>query len=234
MSNKTYGRGQVEWALWRSFTIRRGASDAVPQVFRTRIKRLLDVDRDADFAEASDPPPVRWSFVAPPEEAGAEAAYAPVDVFCLAIGLDLLDAGFKQSEVVYLMRYLRSELEVRMPGLVKRPSLLARKQYRPDADSTLPTYMEQGKTFADPRQFVVLSKIELREIVPQGKARSQKTPLILQPEFCDGIEALGAYLGESMPSRRRVVTVLELTATAQAVDGFLQKAPTIRRGRPKA
>lgn len=234
MSNETYGRGQVEWALWRSFTIGRDASDAVPQVFRTRVKRLLDVDRTSDFAEASDPPPVRWSFVAPPEEAGAEAAYAPVDVFCLAIGLDLLDAGFKQSEVVYLMRYLRSELEVRMPRLLDRPSLLARKLYGPDANPTLPTDTKQGKTFADPRQFVVLSKIELREIVPQGKARSQKTPLILAPAFCDGIDALGAYLSDSMPSRRRIVTVLELAATAQAVNAFLQKAPTIRRGRPKA
>ena len=234
MSNEIYGRGQVEWALWQSFTIGRGAPDTVPQVFRTRVKRLLDVDRTSDFVEASDPPPVRWSFVPPPEEAGAEAAYAPIDVFCLAIGLDLLDAGFKQSEIVYLMRYLRPDLEARMPGLVKRPSLLARKLYRPDADPALPTYTEQGKTFADPRQFVVLSKIELREIVPQGKARAQKTPLILAPAFCDGIVALGAYLGETMPSRRRVVTVLELAATAQAVDAYLQQAPAIRRGRPKA
>ncbi len=234
MSNETYGRGQVEWALWKSFTVGRGVHDAVPPVFRTRVKRLLDVDRTSDFAEASDPPPVRWSFVAPPEEAGAEAAYTPVDVFCLAIGLDLLDAGFKQSEIVYLMRYLRPELEARMPGLVDRPSLLARKLYKPEADPTLPIYTEQGETLADPRQFVVLSKIELREIVPEGKARAQKTPLILEPRFCDGVEELGTFLSVTMPGRRRVVTVVELTAAAQAVQAFLQQAPIIRRGRPKA
>ena len=39
MSNEIYGRGQVEWALWKSFTIGRGAPDTVPQVFRTRVNR---------------------------------------------------------------------------------------------------------------------------------------------------------------------------------------------------
>jgi len=233
MSNQTYGRGQAEWALWKSFTVGRGASDDVPKVFRTRVKRLLDVDREHDFAEASAPPHVRWSFVAPPEESGGEAAYNSIDVFCLAIGLDLLDAGFKQSEIVFLMRYLRPELEARMPGLVERPSLLSRQLYRPEVDPSLPTFGEKGKRYADARQFVVLSKIELREIVPQGRARAQKTPLFLEPDFCDGIEALSAVLSDAMPNRRRVVTVLELASTAQAVVAFLEKAPSIRRGRPK-
>ncbi|WP_170607042.1 hypothetical protein [Ruegeria arenilitoris] len=234
MSNQTFGRGQAEWALWKSFTVGRSASDDVPKVFRTRVKRLLDVDREHDFAEASDPPPVRWSFVAPPEESGAEAAYTSIDVFCLAIGLDLLDAGFKQSEIVFLMRYLRPELEARLPGLVERPSLHARQRYKPEVDPSRPTFGADGRRYLDARQFVVLSKIELREIVPQARARAQKTPLFLEPDFCDGIEALSAVLSDAMPNRRRVVTVLELTATAQAVSAFLEQAPSIRRGRPKA
>lgn len=232
MSNVTYGRGQAEWALWKSFTVRRSVSGDVPKVFRTRIKRLLDVDRDADFADVSSPPPVRWSFVAPPEETGREASYGEVDVFCLAVGLDLLDAGFKQSEVVYLIRYLRPELDARMPELLKRPSLLLRQRRRPE--DSLPTYTENGKSYADMRQFVVLSKIELREIVPAGKARDLKAPLFLEPDFCDGIEELSAVLRDAMPNRRRVVTVVELAAMAQAVTACLKDAPSIRRGRPKA
>lgn len=219
MSNVTYGRGQAEWALWKSFTFASGASDEVPKVFRTRVKRLLDVDRDSDFAQTSAPPPVRWSFVAPPEESGAEALYAEVDVFCLAIGLDLLDAGFKQSEVVYLMRYLRTDLEARMPVLLERRSLLSRRPMGPGADA---------------RHFVVLSKIELREIVASDKIQAHKAPLFLEPIFCDGIEELSQVLGDAMPHRRRVVTLVELTAMAQAVVTFLKEAPSIRRGRPAA
>ena len=232
MSNVTYGRGQAEWALWKSFTFGRSSSGEVPKLFKTRVKRLLDVDRDSDFADVPAPPSVRWSFVAPPEDAGGEAAYAEVDVFCLAVGLDLMDAGFKQSEVVYLLRYLRPELEARMPGLVQRPSLLARRDYRPDP--SLPTQTKSGKSFADARQFVIISKIEIRDNLPAGKASNHKAPLFLEPDYCDGVEELGAVLGDTMPDRRRVVTVVELTSTAQAVVEFLSKAPSIRRGRPKA
>jgi len=232
MPNATYGRGQSEWALWKSFTFGRSASGEVPKVFKTRVKRLLDVDRESDFADLSVQPPVRWSFVAPPEEAGGEAAYAVADVFCLAVGLDLMDAGFKQSEVVYLLRFLRPELEARMPGLVQRPSLISRQDYPPVPD--LPTQTENGKTHADARLFVVISKIEIRDNLPSGKASDHKAPLFFEPDYCDGIEQLGSVLSAAMPDRRRVVTVVELTTTAQAVAEFLPKAPSIRRGRPKA
>lgn len=232
MSNVTYGRGQAEWALWKSFTFGRNSSGEAPKVFKTRVKRLLDVDRDSDFADLSVPQPVRWSFVAPPEEPGGEAGYSEVEVFCLAVGLDLMDAGFKQSEVVFLLRYLRHELEVCMPGLVQRPSLISRQDYPPVPN--LPTQTKKGKTFADARHFVVISKIEIRDNLPAGKASDHKAPLFLEPDYCDGIEELGSVLGAAMPDRRRVVTVVELTATAQAVAEFLPKAPNIRRGRPKA
>lgn len=80
----------------------------------------------------------------------------------------------------------------------------------------------------------MISKIEIRDNLPAGKAADHKAPLFLEQDYCDGVEELGAVLGEAMPDRRRVVTVVELTSTAQAVAAFLLKAPSIRRGRPKA
>ena len=50
MSNVTYRRGQVEWALWRAFTLARSSGEGPPPIFRTRIKRLLDLDRDLDVS----------------------------------------------------------------------------------------------------------------------------------------------------------------------------------------
>ena len=101
MSDPTFKRGQVEWALWRAFTQYRSQGDVPPQIFRTRIKRLLDLDRDpgADATKAASIAP--FAFVAPVDGSGVEAAYAPFDVFCLGLALDLLDVGFKQSEIVY-------------------------------------------------------------------------------------------------------------------------------------
>ena len=97
----TYKRGQVEWALWRAFTLARSPGDGPPSIFRTRVKRLLDLDREFDTSEMEVPPTCAFAFVEPSDGgSGFETQYAPFDVFCLAIGLDLLDVGFKQGEIV--------------------------------------------------------------------------------------------------------------------------------------
>jgi len=40
VADASYGRGQVEWALWRSFARVQYSRSEVPKVFRTRIKAL--------------------------------------------------------------------------------------------------------------------------------------------------------------------------------------------------
>jgi hypothetical protein len=75
--------------------------------------------------------------------------------------LDLLDAGFKQAEVVFLMRYLRPELEGRFADLLKPPSLIGRQRSLAKTYPHLPVYTEKGKAYADNRLFVVLQKIEI-------------------------------------------------------------------------
>ena len=234
MSEETYGRGQVEWALWCSFARARFNTSDVPRVFRTRIKRLLDIDRDLDLTGAEVPPETDYAFAAPPPAAGAEAEYRAVDAFCLAIALDLLDSGFKQSEIVFLMRYLRPELERRFPALLELPSLINRQRYRAEDYPDLPSYEHRQRRYADRRLFVILQKIELTEILPASMRGAPTGPVILEPVFCKGVEALGTKLNETMPDHRRAVTILELAATAQAVQAWLAEAPVIRRGRPKA
>ncbi len=234
MDDATYGRGQMEWALWRSFTIGSfSAGEEVPKVFLTRIKRLLEIDRDLDLSGAEVPPEALYAFAPPPSDQSGDTAYLPVDAFCLMTALDLLDAGFKQAEVVFLMRYLRPELERRFADLLKPPSLIGRRRSLAKAYPRLPAYTERGKDYADNRLFVVLQKIEMTEIVGGGKQERQRFPLILEPIYCEGIEALKEALHDLMPNRRRAVTVLELAASAQAVAAFLQDAPSIQRGRPK-
>ena len=231
---ETYGRGQVEWALWRSFALARFNTGDVPRVFRTRVKRLLDIDRDLDLTGVEVPPEAGYAFVAPPAVTGGESEYGAVDAFCLAIALDLLDSGFKQSEVVCLMRYLRPKLKKRFPALLKRPSLIDRRRRRAEDYSHLPSYEHRERRYADPRLFVILQKIELTEILPASAQGRAPGPVIFYPVFCEGVEALGKKLHEIMPYHRHAVTVLELTATAQAVQASLAEAPAIHRGRPKA
>ncbi len=234
MSEETYGRGQVEWALWCSFARARFNTGDVPRVFRTRVKCLLDIDRDLDLTDAEVPPESDYAFAAPPATEGAEAEYLAVDAFCLAIALDLLDSGFKQSEIVFLMRYLRPELERRFSALLKPPSLINRQRYRAKDYPDFPSYDYRDRRYADRRLFVILRKVELTEIIPASARGRPAGPVILEPVFCEGAEDLGTELSETMPDHRRAVTILELAATAQSVQTWLAEAPLIRRGRPKA
>ena len=234
MAEEIYGRGQVEWALWCSFARARFNTGDVPQIFRTRIKRLLEIDRDLDLSEAEVPPKADYAFAPRPTVESGDVAYRAVDAFCLAIALDLLDAGFKQAEIVFLMRYLRPELQKRFPTLLAPPSLVSRQRYRARDYPDLPSYEEGGNSFADRRLFVILQKVELTEISPASSRRRNPGPIFLEPVFCACVTVLGAKLHDTMPNRRRTVTVLEVAATAQAVQEFLTAAPVIRRGRPKA
>ena len=233
MSEKTYGRGQIEIALWRSFARASFNRGDIPKVFRTRIKRLMELDSDRDLIVAEELPEADFAFAAPPSAESGEVAYRAVDAFCLAIGLDLLDAGFKQSEVVFLMRYLRLDLEERFPDFLTPLKPNNRQRSRAKNDPDLPSDEDRGVQSADRKVFIVIMKIELTEIIPSSSREKFSGPVFHEPTFCTGIAALGEELNDVMPLRRRAVTVLELASTARAVDAFLKQAPDIRRGRPK-
>jgi hypothetical protein len=234
MTEETYGRGQLEWALWRSFARASSNTEDAPRIFRTRIKRLLEIDRGLDLSDAEVQPETDYAFAPLPSAESGGVAYSAVDAFCLAIALDLLDCGFKQSEIVFLMRYLRPELQGRFPSLLAPPSLIDRQLNLAEDHPDLPSYEDGGHSFADARVFVILQKVEVTEIIPAAWRQRHAGPVILEPVFCAGVTKLGEELHDIMPYHRRAVTVLELAATAQAVQSFLADAPVIRRGRPKA
>jgi hypothetical protein len=233
MAKQTYGRGQVEWALWRSFVRTLYANQEMPKAFRTRIKRLLDIDRELDLGNAEELPEADYAFAPPVSDKSGEVGYRAVDAFSLAIGLDLLDAGFKQGEVVFLMRYLRTDLEQRFPKFLERPSLINRQRHLAKNYPSMPSFKDGGTSYADGREFVILQKLELTEIIPLASGRRPTDPVFLEPVYCAGATALGEKLSAIMPEHRRAVTILELAATAQAVQSFLNEAPVIRRGRPR-
>lgn len=237
MSNLTYRRGQVEWALWRAFTLARSPGDGPPSIFKTRIKRLLDLDRGLEVSGFGAAPPSAFAFVEPSEGgSGTEAQYAVFDAFCLALALDLLDVGFKQGEIVYLMRHLRERLEAWFPELLDRPSLIDRQAHLAQHHPKLPR-VERGSgksPLADARVFLILNRIEMTEVLAPVQTRDHPSqPVFLEPEVCEGITKLTARLDDLMPLHRRTVITLEIAAAAQAVRTFLDAAPLFPRGRPR-
>jgi hypothetical protein len=208
----TFSLGQLEWALWRWMTQAESSRARLSSIFRTRIRRLLELDR-ARRRERDETPAARFAFHdAPPHGSGVEVRYTAFNAFCIALGLELLDLGFKQAEIVYLLRHLRARLLDTFEKLQREP---------------LPIGQVSNP---DPRVYVVLTRIELTEIVP-GRVKPRKLPYIEEPRFCLGIEKLRDELDQGTPEHYRKAVVLELAHTAAAVEENLKQAPQFRRGR---
>ncbi|MBI1186062.1 MAG: hypothetical protein GC206_01745 [Alphaproteobacteria bacterium] len=212
---RSFGRGQMEWALWRAILGTKWNNQPVPPIFLTRIKRLLEIDRDPALISGVEKPPKAAYALAPPPDASGESSYTLADAVSLAIALDLLDAGFKQREIVFRMRYLRPDLDKRLTAILARRS-----------PSRTPTK-------GDTRSFIVLGQVEMSELYPGLAKRNANYPILLEPVFCDGLDALSRYLATLMPLQRRVAALIEIAGIAHAVAAALDQAPVIRRGRPK-
>jgi hypothetical protein len=218
----------MEHALWRWFA---GSDQLPPKAFLTRIKRLLEIDRlDKAPSGASGVPMARFAFHdEPPKGQGTDSAYTPYNAFCLALALDLLDAGFMQSEVVFVLRYIRGELLEYFEHALGRGG--------PIRDDRLLARSTRGNApRVDGRVFMILNKIELVERFPTGipsSRRATSPPVVLRPQYAIGLGRLTQELDRLGRGERRAL-VFEIAGTARAVDEALRKAPVMRRGRSSA
>ena len=224
-NTETYKRGQVEWSLWRFFTFPRAAGDKPPKAFLTRIKRLLEIDW-VDREEGK-----KFAFIEDvPQGQGVDAVFTAFDAFCLALALDLLDAGFKQSEVVFLMQHIRQDLREEYDWIMLNPPL-ARQSVAAKPATDRPSYEESGRLRADYRVFAVIQKVEMTEVFPVlAEPQYSGKPIILEPVFCHGIEALQTELNRMAVSFRKAM-VLEIANAAALVTSLLKDAPLTKRGR---
>lgn len=220
-------RGQVEAALWGHFAPNT-SSGAPPAKLRTRIKRLIDIDRDAADNLKGASSSLAFN-VGRGGGAGNDTDYTAFDAFCLALGLELLDAGFKQSEVVSLLQHARARLE-REYRRILGEGVDFQEPLLPEDRPTLPTYEDNGKSYADPRVFMVTAKVEMVEVFETfAKQRKNKAPVMFEPIYCHGIAALSDTLSDVCESQRKAF-VLELTQTAIGVTRLLEKTEPTRRG----
>ena len=229
--SQTFKRSQVEWALWKFFSGDQWRDQQPPGVFRTRIKRLLELDKDMGQAEQTTGATNPFAFSSvPPEGRGVEIPFSSVDTLCIAFALDLLDAGFNQAEIVFLMRHIRSKLEKQHSRIMRNPPS-PRQKISATEYSNEPSYIYRSIKIIDRRVFVLIGKVELTEVFsrPAAKGRNHK-PIVYEPRFCSGIEALRNQL-HRMSFNNRKVFVLEMAEMAVMLANFLRDAPLIKRGR---
>ena len=208
IARQHFQRRQVEHALWTWFS---GEKSDAPPVFLTRIKKLLNLDFQVTiFRDGNETGAARHAFHDhEPQGQGSETRYSPFDVFCLAIGLDLLDLGFKQSEVVFLLRHVRGDLAREFAAILLSP---------PAARMTQET---------DNRLFMTVGKVELVERISMPSA----TPVILKPKFARGLEAASELIDHVGYSDRKRI-LIEIGNTAALICIHLSECPAPRKGRP--
>jgi hypothetical protein len=108
-----FKRNQIEEAISRAI----GERSAKPSsTLRTRLKRLLDVDRKLGDSSA------RFAFYAKtPGGKGAEISFSFADACALFIGMRMLEHGWPQNFVVSSLRHIRSDLTRRHEAILRRP-----------------------------------------------------------------------------------------------------------------
>jgi hypothetical protein len=232
MRQPTYRRGQVEWALWKFSTLDRPRGDEPLSAFRARVKHLLQLDRSGrNLGHPADPPPVEYALSSiEPGGTGVDALFTAFDAFCLAVAVDLLRAGFKQSEVALLMMHLRPRLEAPFARILTSPPA-----FKSRLGKSLSPEGAQRRQRGDRRVFLVIERVEFSEAFPVfaelGSKRS-KEAMLREPTICHGIDALCDKLDQMDHLFRRAI-VLELAQMAARISELLEQAPRRRRGRPR-
>jgi len=244
VTGETYKRGQVEGALWGFYWLGRTSPAGVPPtptIFRTRIKRLLDVDRAGELPYAQiETSCASYAFSEEkPGRQGVDVGFTAFDSFCLLIGLELLDAGFKQLEVVFLMRHLREFLREQFEAIEALGVLPYLDFWSVKRAPGLPVVRRGNSEVADHRVYALIQKLEIKEVFPllaqpkkrvKGGKSKPSAPLILKPKFFRGIVALQEELDKAMPLHYRKTMLLELSLMASGISQLLRTTPAVKRG----
>jgi hypothetical protein len=223
-----YKRSQVEWALWGLFARQSAANpDDIPSVFRTRIKRLIELDQSTDEKGM----PKQLVFVETKIHGqGKDQPYTLFNTFCLALGLDLLDAGFKQSEIVFVLRHLRPGIVGGFKAVLESPPVL-RSRLPAEQRPKSPKYMEGNIEYADTRVFFHFERVEVKEAYVGFRGKDiPKHPLIINPKVFMGLAELTKEL-DRMNMDYRKALILEISETIIRLKQFLKEAPLTARGR---
>ena len=216
----TFKRNQVEEALWRA--LGRGST---PQssVFAACIKRLLDLDRKEDIAQFPG-----YAFLdALPGGKGIEAAYTGFDAFCLGIGIDLLDAGFTQRDIVFLLRRIRADLKIQYGQILQMKPVFGQCVAATDRPGCA-VILVNGVAMADFRLYMLVGRVDLSDLL---KASTNASPMIFAPKFIQGTTALAeAFNARKWEERKSMV--VEIAEFANRLEWELSQTLAKRRGRP--
>ncbi len=224
VAQDVHSRAQVEWALWGVF-VPRGPKEPSP-VFKTRVKKLLDLDRTLEIS-SEDLGVAPFAFTeTKPAGSGKGTRFETIDAFCLALALDLLDFGLKQSEIIYLLRHIRGALHDVLDEIAEDYPQV-RGAPRADQFPHLPVReTKRGVAYADVGYYMIFRKVELHEAFA-ANPRLAKVPRIVQPSFHAGLDAAREAL-EKLDATRKAM-IIDLAGLVIPLRSQLKRAPPLGR-----
>jgi hypothetical protein len=209
-----YKRNQVEEAISRIFYPDR---QRLPSEVRTRIKRLLELDRSmgrkirSKHAEEAN-----FAFSEEAPGTGADISFSEYEAFALLNGLRMMDHGWPQSVAVSIMHRVRRNLEREHARILREdPDRL----FDSEAIRARARHGDIAADNTDPVYLTVASK---------AQPASDQGERTLLSAVCRGLESVGKF-------RRQVgassVTMFEVVTLTHSLHTQLVKTAPIPRGR---
>jgi hypothetical protein len=220
---KDFKRGQVLNSIWRAFTLR---DEPIPSAFSAKVKKLAELGVPLTESERAGHP-------------GVDNSYTAYHAFELAVGLKLLDAGFKQGEVATLVKHIRADLRRAYSDILENPPKIGQNILAKDRPKS-PRLMvvHHGETeladpirrhSADTSYWMTFRSLEFPEIL---NPRLKKGDLFFEPKFHRGLELLAHELqGRATTYTDDHRFVLELSNLAILITQILPEIRPTPRGR---
>jgi hypothetical protein len=211
----SYKRNQVEEAIARLFTPDR---DKPSSELRTRIKRLLELDRSigrkplSKDAEASN----FGFFTGEAPGTGADISFSEYEAFALLNGLRVMEHGWPQGFAVSVMRQARLDLEREHARILRQSPVKLFDQ------QAILARARPGDIAFDNTDPVFLTLASKAQRAPED---DQTSPLIA---VCRGLARVGEFRRDVRASS---VTMLEVATVAHQLHEQLKKTEPKRRGR---
>ncbi len=211
----SYKRNQVEEGIARIFAPN---PKKTPAELRTRIKRLLDLDRSIGRkVRSKNPEEANFGFFS--EEApgtGADILFTEYEAFALLNGLRIMAHGWPQGFAVSIMRRVRVDLEREHARILRQP---------PDKlfdQQAILARMSPGDLAVDNTDPVFLTL----------SSKTQGTPAEGQPAppsaVCHGFGKVSEFIRSVNASS---VSMFEVTTLAHRLHHELMRTEPRRRGR---
>jgi hypothetical protein len=209
----SYKRNQIEEAIGRIFD---PSSQKPPSELRTRIKRLLELDRSIGRKVRSrDPEEANFAFFS--EEApgtGADILFSEYEAFALLNGLRIMNHGWPQSSAVSIMRRVRADLEREHRRILRQdPEKLF-------DGKTIRVRAHPGDIAVDNTDPVFLTLASKEELSPDVS--------VLFSDVCRGSDKVWQFTRGVGASS---VTTFEVATLAHTLHSDLMKTAPRRRGR---